>query len=274
MLGNDVPDDWGSAPYSDHDVRRIQSKKIAPSLNAYEDAEYDEFYVPVSEEDREEKAKDITQADRLELQKRLSESLLKGRANGVYRRVFEPTCDWFRNTIPKNPEEWESSHPMAFEIKACVEPIIISEMVIQCEWLKCQMEKCGGSLMRVAGADDPSLWTLVFVLDSRFYANVIMCGRSTGVPAPVATMIEREKVEVARRAAEWRSIDTSTRERVLETAAERKANAGRGGNGNTEEEDEDDLLDKEEEDALRKNFEFGASEGVVLAYKVYLFERE
>lgn len=174
------------------------------------------------------------------------------------------------NKIPDNIDLWPTSHPMTFEVNACLKPIIHAETVMRIEDLQERMQERGAFMLRVEEHENPSLWKLLFLLDTRFYCDVVIYSGDT-IPEPVLQLfgIERNRRESETKISDTIS-DKDNRNRILEARSESLLRDGEKTDEQSEDEAEEARLEEEERNARDANFQLKGVRGLVYDYSLYV----
>jgi hypothetical protein len=175
------------------------------------------------------------------------------------------------NKIPDDMDLWATSHPMAFEISACLKPMINAKTLLKVEDLQERMQERGAYMLRVEMHDqDKNLWKLVFYLDSRFYCELDVVSPG-GIPDIVMEIFQKEK---ARKDAEVAFtdplIDRESRTKIIEARTDSLLREGEKTDEQSEDEAEEERLAQEEREAKDANFHLRGVRGRIVNYRLYV----
>lgn len=254
---------FNDVPIPDYERKRTEQKALRK-----EDNELSDFYMAETDAEREEKAPSYSAADLQEIKCRAFQALK--RAPGIYSVQIGSLSDWFVCKVSKEVNDWPIGHPMAFEMTACLQPMMLANALVSTENLQDQMQTRGAFMLRVQENPNPSLWDIVFYLDTKFYCNVTMeC--IEGIPEVVLELFAKERERMAE---SLKPVDDfmDPQRRVRFVQQQEEIQMVRG--VLTEEEEEEDLeeerLGKEEREAKDAAFRLGGVKARIRSFRLYL----
>jgi hypothetical protein len=175
-----------------------------------------------------------------------------------------------QNKIPKDISDWITGHPMAFEMEACLRPIILANAVISAEYLQEQMHNCGAVMLRVEENSNPRLWDLVFHLELRFYCNVTM--DSNGLIPDVVQEIflkERQKIlDLSKNKEDL--LNPTKRAQLIQQQEEMDMVRGILTEEEEDEEAEEERLEKDSRDARDAAFRLNNVRARIQSFRLYV----
>lgn len=173
------------------------------------------------------------------------------------------------NKVPEKQDLWRTSHPMSFEVQACVNPIIIAKKTISIEELRERMQSRGAYMMRVEEHQDERIWKILFLLDVQFYCELEIASPG-GIPEPVREIFALERERVASETTFSDPLVTrDSRVKIIEKRTETLLRDGEKTDSQSEDEAEEERLAKEEREAKDATFQLKGVDGYILSFRFY-----